>query len=174
MKKKIVLASALWILVAAVWIVGLSWPRWIGTGPDIVRDLPAASDPGAVYVLTPSETTDAGDRSLPPQEEAAETDTPSPDLPASPSEPPSEPSAEPSPDLPAQTAEEPALSAALTEERFPVVLNTNSKKIHLPDCSSVAEMKEKNRKDSDDPASALADGYVWCKSCEKRLGQTEP
>ena len=162
MKKKIVLASALWILVAAVWIVGLSWPRWIGTGPDIVRDLPAASDPGAVYVLTPSETTDAGDRSLPPQEEVAETDTPS------------EPSAEPSPDLPAQTAEEPALSAALTEEHFPVVLNTNSKKIHLPDCSSVAEMKEKNRKDSDDPAAALAEGYVWCKSCEKRLGQTGP
>ena len=174
MKKKIVLASALWILVAAVWIVGLSWPRWIGTGPEIVRDLPAASDPGAVYVLSPSETPDAGDRSLPAEEEAAETETPSTDLSESPSEPPAEPSPEPSPDLPAQTAEEPASSVSPPGERFPVVLNTNSKKIHLPDCPSVAEMKEKNRKDSDDPASALADGYVWCKSCEKRLGQTEP
>lgn len=46
------------------------------------------------------------------------------------------------------------------------VLNTNSKKFHSPSCSSVNDMKAKNRKDvsiSRDEVMAL--GYVPCKRC---------
>ena len=45
------------------------------------------------------------------------------------------------------------------------VLNTNTKKIHLPDCKSVADMKESNKALCKDPEEALAEGYAWCKRC---------
>ena len=46
------------------------------------------------------------------------------------------------------------------------VLNTNSKKIHKPHCSSVSDMSPKNRQDYEgslDPL--LAQGYERCKAC---------
>jgi hypothetical protein len=46
------------------------------------------------------------------------------------------------------------------------VLNTNSKKIHKPHCSSVSDMSPKNRQDYEgslDPL--LAQGYDKCKAC---------
>ncbi len=45
------------------------------------------------------------------------------------------------------------------------VLNTNTKKIHYPSCSSVDQMKEKNKAYTDDYAGAIAQGYVPCKNC---------
>lgn len=51
-------------------------------------------------------------------------------------------------------------------EQGKYVLNTNSKKIHKPHCSSVSDMSPKNRKDyegSTDPL--LAQGYEKCKAC---------
>lgn len=45
------------------------------------------------------------------------------------------------------------------------VLNTNSKKIHYPDCPSVDQMKDKNKAYTDDYAGAIAQGYVPCKNC---------
>lgn len=46
------------------------------------------------------------------------------------------------------------------------VLNTNTKKFHRPDCSSVARMSEKNRKDyTGTRASVIAEGYEPCKIC---------
>lgn len=45
------------------------------------------------------------------------------------------------------------------------VLNTNTKKIHYPSCSSVEEIKPKNYSTTDDYTSAIAQGYVPCKKC---------
>ena len=45
------------------------------------------------------------------------------------------------------------------------VLNTNTKKIHLPECSSVDKMSESNKAYTDDYDKAIADGYEPCKIC---------
>lgn len=46
------------------------------------------------------------------------------------------------------------------------VLNKNTKKFHYPDCSSVDEIKPKNRLDvSWDRDEVIAQGYVPCKRC---------
>ena len=46
------------------------------------------------------------------------------------------------------------------------VLNTNSKKFHLPSCSSVDQMSPKNREDVEDTRENLiAKGYDPCKRC---------
>lgn len=46
------------------------------------------------------------------------------------------------------------------------VLNTNSKKFHRHNCSSVKDISDKNRKDSDKSRDELiAEGYSPCKSC---------
>ena len=46
------------------------------------------------------------------------------------------------------------------------VLNTNTKKIHYPSCSSVEKIKPENYATTDDYNSAIAQGYVPCKKCE--------
>ncbi|MCR4905803.1 MAG: hypothetical protein K6A33_06940 [Clostridiales bacterium] len=45
------------------------------------------------------------------------------------------------------------------------VVNTKTKKIHLPTCSSVGDIKPENRSESDDPDTLIAEGYAWCKKC---------
>jgi DNA-entry nuclease len=46
------------------------------------------------------------------------------------------------------------------------ILNTNSKKFHLPDCSSVPEIKEKNKKEvTQTRDSLMAQGYDPCARC---------
>lgn len=46
------------------------------------------------------------------------------------------------------------------------ILNTNSKKFHYPDCSSVDEMSEKNKKETTATREEIiAQGYVPCKRC---------
>ena len=46
------------------------------------------------------------------------------------------------------------------------VLNTSSKKIHLPDCSSVTTMSEKNKGYSNEDIETLkGKGYTCCGSC---------
>ncbi len=50
---------------------------------------------------------------------------------------------------------------------FQYVLNTNSKKIHLHNCSSVKDIKPENRKGySGSIESLITEGYLPCKSCE--------
>ena len=47
------------------------------------------------------------------------------------------------------------------------VLNTNSKKFHVPDCSSVSQMKDKNRLDVHmSRESIISQGYDPCKRCK--------
>lgn len=60
----------------------------------------------------------------------------------------------------AQTS--PAQSGEIT-----YVLNTGSKKFHLPSCPSVSQISEKNRQDFTGSRDALlAQGYAPCKQCE--------
>ena len=46
------------------------------------------------------------------------------------------------------------------------VLNTNSMKFHLPNCSSVSNMSSRNRLDTTmSYGEVIAAGYVPCKNC---------
>ena len=45
------------------------------------------------------------------------------------------------------------------------VLNTNSKKIHLPECSSVNQISDKNKGYTDNYDEAIKEGYTPCKVC---------
>lgn len=46
------------------------------------------------------------------------------------------------------------------------ILNTNTKKFHLPDCASVADMKPQNKKEvQESRETLLEEGYTPCKSC---------
>lgn len=46
------------------------------------------------------------------------------------------------------------------------VLNTNTKKFHLPTCDSVSEMKEKNKKEVEgNREDIIKDGYSPCGRC---------
>lgn len=56
-------------------------------------------------------------------------------------------------------------SSGASSEQITYVLNTNTKKIHLPSCSSVGDIKEKNKSFTDDYDGAIAQGYVPCKRC---------
>ena len=53
-----------------------------------------------------------------------------------------------------------------TDEKCDYVLNTNSKKIHLPDCSSAKSMSDKNREEYFGTKEALLErGYTECGQC---------
>ena len=167
--RSVVLLAALWILIGGVWFAGLNWPRWIAsdTASDPVRTTAEdAPEEPVIYTLTtdpeertaPADLPDEADRSEPPAELEPEPEPePEPDLPAedpTPSEPVSAP--DPAPDqLPGDAADSTVI----------YVLNTNTKKIHLPDCKSVKDMKESNKALCEDPEEALAEGYQWCKRC---------
>ncbi len=70
---------------------------------------------------------------------------------------------------------EESLSVTVTDEPAPDVieaheywvLNTNSKKIHTPNCSSAAQISAKNYSTTYDLNEAIEAGYVWCKRCGK-------
>ena len=69
--------------------------------------------------------------------------------------------AEPSPETTAEAEDQSEEPGEITE----YIVNTSSKKIHLPDCSSVQDIKEANRSTTTDPEALIADGYTWCKRC---------
>ena len=48
------------------------------------------------------------------------------------------------------------------------ILNTSSKKIHYPDCSSVAKMSEQNKQEYSGALSELPDGYTACGICNPK------
>lgn len=58
-------------------------------------------------------------------------------------------------------------TAASSDPAAAYVLNTSSRKFHLPDCPSVAKIAEKNRQDYTGARSELiAQGYEPCKQCD--------
>jgi len=77
---------------------------------------------------------------------------------------------------PGSTAQAQAVQKAVPETEAPTsgsaqestyVLNTNTKKFHYPGCSSVGEMKEKNKKTVTDTRDhIISQGYVPCKRCK--------
>ena len=70
----------------------------------------------------------------------------------------------PSPPLPEDPPAETAKDPDTCEEHY--VLNTSSKRFHLPSCSSVDEMKPANREDFTGPREELiARGYKPCGRC---------
>lgn len=84
-----------------------------------------------------------------------------------------ESSSEPSSAEPAPTPEstpapvpDPAPNVEPAAEVHDYVLNTNNKKFHKPDCSSVKAIKDKNRKDvTDTRENIISSGYDPCKNC---------
>lgn len=67
--------------------------------------------------------------------------------------------------MPAES-EDPASGETDPSSEITCILNTNSKKFHLPDCSSVKTIKAENRKDySGTRDELLAMGYAPCKRC---------
>lgn len=71
------------------------------------------------------------------------------------------------PDTPAESSDSPNAGLGTAAEAITFVLNTNSRKFHLPSCSSVADMSPKNRSDvtlSRDEVVAL--GYEPCGACK--------
>ena len=82
-----------------------------------------------------------------------------------PAELPTEPPVEPQTDAPEQTEpEEPTQEP--TEPGKDYVLNTSTKKFHKPGCSSVKQMKEKNRRDYHGSRAELVEqGYTPCGKC---------
>ncbi|MCR5166568.1 MAG: hypothetical protein K6C13_05035, partial [Oscillospiraceae bacterium] len=56
--------------------------------------------------------------------------------------------------------------SASNNKSYTYVLNKNTKKFHRPDCSSVKDMKEKNKEYSNESRDEIiAKGYSPCKKC---------
>ena len=60
-----------------------------------------------------------------------------------------------------------AVEAAAVSETVTYVLNINTKKFHRPDCESVSQMKEKNRRPfSGTREEAISAGFSPCQNCD--------
>ena len=198
--RRIALLTATWLMIGAVWIVGLNWPRIVSGGAETVRSADsgeaqsdsgeAQSDGGKAQSDSGEAQSDGGkaqtviytlsdtlsDDDSPNADPLPERTVPEPAEPETTADPQAEPapanpsptygttgedsvSPDPSPDPRGGSGAEPESVTA------PYVLNTHTKKIHLPDCPSVTEMKESNRGFCEDPEEMLAQGYAWCKRC---------
>ena len=63
-----------------------------------------------------------------------------------------------------ESSETAAADTAVSDATY--ILNTNSMKIHRPDCESVSKMSEKNKQESNETLDTLiAQGYEPCKNC---------
>lgn len=123
---------------------------------------------------TPQETakphkTDAPHKTAKPQETSKPRKTDAPHKTAKPQETPApQKTAKPqSTDVPQKTAEPTETPQPDSSSGRKYILNTNTKKFHYPNCSSVDKMKEKNKLVSNDSRDTIiAQGYVPCKRCK--------
>lgn len=68
--------------------------------------------------------------------------------------------------IPSTTSNDNISASASPNTSTTYILNTNSKKFHLPSCSSIGQMKEANKKEvSESRDEIIAQGYVPCKRC---------
>ena len=141
MRRNIAVLAVLWVSIAAVWVVGLRWESLVRVEDDAVR-IAAEEDPGVepiIYRIPEEPGAAAGTEAPQTAETPAETEA---------------------------AAASPAGAPPREQENGTVyVVNTKSKKIHLPDCSSVADIKEANRAETEDPEPLLESGYAWCRRC---------
>ena len=109
-----------------------------------------------------------------PTPEPTATPTPTPE-PTSTPEPTPKPTATPAPTpeptvTPVRTPEstiEPVIERASVQEGTDYILNKNTKKFHYPDCRSVKQMKEKNKKYyTGTRDECISMGYDPCGNCE--------
>ena len=160
--RSIALLTVTWLVIGAVWIVGLNWPRIVTGGAEPSKSAEEAGMQTVIYTLSDTEDDTAPEGTVPEPTAEPAADASVPTGSEAENEPGTEPTGtEADPDLP--ISEEDA--AAGPEVTAAYVLNTHTKKIHLPNCPSVAEMKESNRGYCDDPEEMLAKGYEWCKRC---------
>ncbi|MBQ8859606.1 MAG: DNA/RNA non-specific endonuclease [Clostridia bacterium] len=74
---------------------------------------------------------------------------------------------DPAPETEPDDGETPAPGGETDGETVTYVLNTNTKRFHKPECSSVRDMSEKNKQEYTGTREALVeDGYVACGSCK--------
>ena len=86
--------------------------------------------------------------------------------PATPSEPITTTPAAPSETTPATPSDPVTVTPEPETVSYSYVLNTNTMRIHKPNCSSVNEMNPKNRQPTNESIAELeAEGYVKCKRC---------
>lgn len=132
-----------WVLAAALLLAGCS-------GYELPERVAQTEQTSELLTEVPTET--------PTQ---APTEAPTDPITEAPTEPPEEPQT----DVPEQTeSEEP--TQAPTEPGQDYVLNTSTKKFHKPGCSSVKQMKEKNRRDYHGSRADLVEqGYTPCGKC---------
>lgn len=126
-------------------------------GPDVSAS-PETSEPSAESSPAPDETSspDAAETSAGPEIEESASEEPSPEAG-------SDEESEPSAEVPSGADASPEGTAS---SGVLYVLNKNTMKFHLPDCSSVGKMKAKNRIDSSESREAIiAKGYSPCKNC---------
>ena len=64
-----------------------------------------------------------------------------------------------------KAADKDGITVGKTNTAMKYVLNTNTRKIHYPDCSSVSTIKEKNYDETSSREDAINAGYVPCKRC---------
>lgn len=106
-----------------------------------------------------------------PEEPGTTTDAPNPEEPGTTTDAPNSEATETVIDLGTETRDNQSGDRSFSEDDFEneereFILNTNSRKIHLPECDSVNDMKEKNRKQVRDTLSNLKNsGYIPCARC---------
>ena len=168
--RRIALLTATWLMIGAVWIVGLNWPRIVSGGAQSVRSADGGEAQTVIYTLSEEPSGERSDGDSPTADPLPERSIPDPAEPETTANPQTEPatadpvSPDSSPEAGADQEAEPEAGPP-PEITAPYVLNTHTKKIHLPDCPSVTEMKESNRGFCEDPEEMLAQGYTWCKRC---------
>lgn len=122
----------------------------------MVAEPTATPEPTAAPTSTPAPTTEPT-----PEPTAAPAPTPEP---TSTPKPTPEPTATPAP-TPEPTIE-PVIEKALVVVGTDFILNTNTKKFHYPDCRSVKQMKDKNKKYyTGTREECIGMGYDPCGNC---------
>ena len=125
---------------------------------DAVTDAPSTELPDTTELPPVRDDTDAADdpdtiADIEPPVEPIDTETP-------------DTSTEPTETEPPGTEQAPDTTPPHTSSTRTYVLNTNSKKFHLPTCSSVKQIKESNREEyTGDRETLIEQGYSPCKRC---------
>lgn len=154
-------------LIALVLVCLLICPLLAGCGDGI--ESAALTTEETVQTTATPETTAAPETTKAPETTAAPETTEAPQTTSAP-----ETTEPPQTEAPTEEQTEAAAERSMPTEQTELeqqvqctyILNTNSKKFHYPDCSSVDEMSEKNKKETTATREEIiAQGYVPCKRC---------
>ena len=166
-----------WLIAAAV-VVSLPFSiKYAFFEPATPTEATAPSQPPAPSTATQPPQTQPPSASQPPDTDPPETapsetvppETTSPETRPPETKPPeTQPKETKSPETEPPKTEPPATQPPATEPTgITYVLNKNTKKFHLPNCSSVPDILPKNREDTTRSRDELlAAGYEPCKRCK--------